>query len=179
MLRLSDDALIEALLVVEGGFVNDHVDLGGATNFGITQVTLGEFRHLGRPATAEEVKNMPVEEAKMIYGQKYIEGPGFDSIAWDKLRALVVDMFVNHGPRGATLLFQKALGLPGDGILGPRTLAAISTPASQSTEKSQSVFDAILAERIRFYGRIITHDPTQSKFAAGWLDRAADFLSPN
>src|SRR5712672_1934263 len=113
MLRAEDRTILESVLGTEGGFVNDPLDPGGPTNFGVTAATLGDYRHLGRPATADEVQALTRDEALTILGQRYIEAPGFEDIGWIKLRHLVVDMWINHGPRKATLLIQKALKLPG------------------------------------------------------------------
>lgn len=178
-LRAEDRAILIAVLGTEGGFDNNPADRGGATNFGVTAETLGDWRHLGRPATVEEVRALTQAEALDILGGRYIEAPGFEDIPWPKLRHLVVDMWVNHGPRNATLIIQHALKLPGDGILGPNTLGKLKEGASMGLGVNQKAFDAILAERIRFYSRVLANDVTQVRFAKGWLDRAADFISPN
>lgn len=178
MIRESDKIIINKILQAEGGFVNNPNDKGGPTNYGITAQTLGEWRHLGRDATVEEVKALTRDEAVRILGQRYIEGPGLDQIANDKLRGLIVDMWVNHGPRGATLIIQKALKLPGDGILGPKTLGELSGRTFNNYDPF-AIFNTILAERWRFYSRHVKTNPTQIEFIVGWADRAADFLSPN
>lgn len=162
--------IIEKILQREGGFVDDPNDKGGATKFGITIETLEDWRH--KSVTATEVMALTKDEAMQIYLNKYILGPGFETIANDQVRYLVIDMWINHGPKRATLLIQKALDLPGDGILGPKTLLKL-----RSCDDGD--FRRILSDRMRFYGRIITKDPTQAKFAAGWLDRCADFLYEN
>lgn len=164
--------MIEHILMTEGGYVNDPNDKGGPTNFGITLETLENWRRR-TDLTAVDVKNLTVDEARLILTQKYVIGPGLNRIEDESLRLLVVDMFINHGDTRATGLIQTALRLVGDGILGPKTLSALN-----GVEQDR-IYDAVLSERIRFYGRIITRDPSQSRFAAGWFDRAADFLSPN
>jgi len=46
-----------------------------------------------------------------------------------RLRALVVDAGVNHGVRRAAKWLQRAAGVEEDGIVGPRTLAAVNVIA--------------------------------------------------
>jgi len=71
------DAILDRIIRREGGYVNHPADRGGATNFGITAQTLGNWRKLGRPATVAEVMALTETEARAIYRQQYIAGPGF------------------------------------------------------------------------------------------------------
>ena len=57
-----------------------------------------------------------------------------------------------------------------DGILGPVSLEAINRLYPNV------LYRQMVAERCRYYGRIITDDPTQAVFAAGWADRIAEFI---
>lgn len=82
------DAILNAVLQFEGGFVNDPRDPGGATNLGVTQATLS--RHLGRKATITEVRNLSRSTAAEIYRKMYwakIYGdalpPGVDALGMD------------------------------------------------------------------------------------------------
>lgn len=167
---MTNQQIVEKILQHEGGFVNDPNDKGGATKFGITLDTLSDWKH--KEVTTADIQALTKDEAVQIYLSKYIYGPGFDTIPDDKVRYLVVDMWVHHGPRRATLIIQKSLGLPGDGILGPKTLSYLRS-------FDISIFSKVLSNRMRFYGTLITKDPTQAKFAAGWLDRCADFIYEN
>lgn len=168
---MTNNDIINKILEDEGGYVNHPNDKGGPTNFGITLQTLSEWRH--QEQTEDDVKNLSKEEAIIILYQKYLTAPGFIAIPYWDLKYLVVDMWVNHGPKNATLIIQRALGLPGDGIMGKHTLQSIVEQATVDT------FRKVLAERIRFYGRIIKKNPDQAVFAAGWMDRVADFLWEN
>ena len=39
-----------------------------------------------------------------------------------------------------------------------------------------AIYVMMIAERCRFYGRVITRRPSQAVFAAGWANRIAEFI---
>jgi len=162
------DFLIAEILRREGGFVDHPDDRGGATNHGITQDALMQWR--GRPVTVEEVHNLTEEEASDIYIARYVIAPGFDGIEHGPLTMLVVDCGVNHGPARASRWLQGAAGVTVDGMVGPVTLEAVNS------QDGAVLYRAVLAERSRFYGRLIARDPSQAVFAAGWANRLAEFI---
>ena len=165
---MTDDEIITEIIEREGGFVNAAADRGKATKYGITQATLADY--LGRPVTVAEVEALSESVARDIYRRRYILRPGFDAIADDALRAAVVDCAVNHGPLQATKFLQHALGVLPDGRIGPDTLAALSNSDPHRTRTY------LVAERARFYGKILGLRPEQSVFAAGWMNRLAGFI---
>ncbi|RMG56321.1 MAG: hypothetical protein D6717_06800 [Gammaproteobacteria bacterium] len=152
----------------EGGFVFHPADRGGATNYGITQQTLAEFR--GHPVTVNDVRALSEDEARSIYLQRYIQEPGFDQIADAPLLGLVVDCAVNHGPDRAARWLQEAAGVAVDGVVGPVTLAAVNGG------DGKALYRKVLARRCRFYGALIARDPRQAAFAAGWAVRLSEFI---
>ena len=60
---------LKHVFAMEGGFSNDPSDHGGATNWGITAVTLAHWR--GHSVTAADVRAIPPEEARAIYHANY------------------------------------------------------------------------------------------------------------
>lgn len=163
-------AIIDRIIQREGGYGNDAVDRGGATKFGVTALTLGAWRKLGRPATPEEVKHLSVHEARDIYTAWYVVEPGFTAITDAKLAETVIDAAVNLGPRTATRQLQTALGVSADGRWGPVTEAAVSAC------DSAAINTALVKSRCLHYGRIVQADPAQAKFLPGWLSRALELL---
>jgi len=160
--------LIDDILRREGGFVDHEDDRGGATNYGITQDTLARRR--GHPVSVEDVRNLTRSEAIEIYAALYVLEPNFDKIKHDDLAALVVDCGVNHGTARAARWLQAAANVTVDGIVGPVTLAAVNS------QDGKALYRAVLAERCRFYGQLITRDTSQAAFAAGWANRVAEFI---
>ncbi|NIX76907.1 glycoside hydrolase family 108 protein [Microvirga terricola] len=119
--RTSFDEALAVVLTHEGGFVQHRLDPGGATNFGITRETLSRAR--GCPASVEDVRDLAQAEAGAIYRRFY----------WDVIRGeelplgialAVFDAAVNSGPGRAVRLFQEALAVPVDGLIGPLTVKA-------------------------------------------------------
>ena len=165
---MTDEAIIDGILKREGGFVNHPADRGGPTKFGITQATLASY--WGHPATMSDVQALDEATARQIYRSRFITGPGFHTIHDDALRSLVVDMSVNHGPGKATRMLQEVLGVEVDGTFGPQTAAALVAADPFKIRVK------LTADRVRFYGHLISLDPSQAIFAAGWCNRAAEFV---
>jgi len=171
---------LDGVLAREGGFVDIPEDRGGPTNHGITAATLGDWRNLHRPATAEEVRALPLYEARDILRFRYYELSGADTLlaAPDALE-LVLDSAVQHGPKQAARFLQRAVGVKDDGIVGPVTRRAVRAVFSDR------LYYRVLAERVRFLGRWITNDTTDAdrdgvtdtaELAAGLLARMAGFI---
>ena len=166
----------------EGGFVDHPADRGGPTHFGITSATLGDWRGLGRPASREEVKALTEREARQIYTKRYLTDTRIGEIRNAKLRDLLLDCAVHHGPRRAAVWLQEAVGVTADGKVGPKTLAAVAETGRRGEgrrgegRRRRPLHATILAKRLVFLGELITKDPKQAVFAKGWMVRVAEFL---
>ncbi|GER00940.1 hypothetical protein JCM17845_15630 [Iodidimonas gelatinilytica] len=166
---MSLDEIIDGIIDREGGFVNDPLDHGGATNMGITLRTLANARGVDA-VTESDVRALGREEARTIYRKSYIASPGFDRLPGG-LQEPVVDMGVLFGPHRAAKALQAALCLAGycladDGIIGPQTLAAA---------KDANVYDLkqlLMIERLALHVERIRQEPDQARFALGWVNRA-------
>jgi lysozyme family protein len=166
---LTLDALITALILREGGYVNHTHDRGGPTNMGITLRTLSRWR--GYPCTAEDVENLQEEEARAIYEGEYWIQPRFNTL---ELSPVIIDMVfdsgVHHGAPKAIKLLQTAIGVRADGHIGPVTRDAallIDGPTLAAR---------FMGERVEYIGKIITNDPSQADFAHGWAARMSEFI---
>jgi lysozyme family protein len=152
------DRCLAEVLRLEGGYVDDPRDPGGATRFGVTRAVLSEA--IGRDASAEDVAALTEEEAAAIYRSRY----------WAPTRCaelpagvdlVVFDSAVNMGPGTSARLLQAALGVTTDGVVGPRTLAAVSIrPAAD-------VIRAVSELRRQRYRALANF----SVFGRGWLSR--------
>lgn len=174
MPKTTFEDIIDVVLSHEGGFVNDPDDRGGATNLGVTQATLSQFRE--NDVTQEDVENLTVEEAKECYLEMFWK-PSMAGKLPDEVRHLYFDMVVNHGQGNAVKILQMACKGQGDdidvdGAIGPSTIKA----ASDITEWE------LLVERTGFYWNLVFDGSryqkrnSQAKFIRGWLRRAFSFL---
>lgn len=176
----SDADIVLSIIRREGGdtFTNRPEDKGGPTKFGITAATLSGA--LGKTATVEDVRNLTYLDAVKILTERYIVAPGFGKLRDMRLRDLLADCGVLHGPSRAGRWLQEALNARGlvqvkvDGVLGPVTVEmANDVRAVLDTDR---LFLRICVSRIRFIGRIVEGDPSQAVFVEGWLARATEFL---
>ena len=111
------------------------------------------------------MRKLPKSLAKQITEQSYykaVKGDQLDRlIAWQ-----LTDAAYNHGKRQAVKFLQRAVGASADGLIGPRTLAAVA-----AMDKNDVVF-LFNAERIEFYTRL----RTWQTFGRGWARRVAGNL---
>lgn len=159
------DQAFEHVIVAEGGdkYTNDPFDHGGPTKYGITQATLSAFR--GKPVSESDVKNLTEQEAKMIYRSKYWNPLACDNIKSQIIATILFDQGVNKGITAAAKNIQEAVGVKVDGMIGPKTLAAINSKLDRETAFR---FICISQEG---YARIVQKDHTQARFLVGWLRR--------
>lgn len=149
------DEAFERLIGHEGGYVNHPADPGGETKFGITK----------RTYPGEDIKGMTLDRAKAIYRRDFWGPAGCDSVP-DGVRFDLFDAAVNSGVKTAVKLLQRAAGIDADGVIGPRTMQAISsTPGPRLVA--------------RFNGHrlaMMTDLSTWASFGKGWARRVATNL---
>lgn len=151
----------------EGGLADQPNDRGGLTKYGITFDTFKRLRPL---ATADDLKNLDKDDAIDLLTEEYALKPGFGKIQNDAVRFALIDFAINSGPVTAIRALQKAVGVTVDGVIGRDTLDTINH------FEVVSLLRLVVSQRLRYLGRLITNDPRQSAFAAGWLNRVATIL---
>ncbi|WP_354122439.1 glycosyl hydrolase 108 family protein [Bradyrhizobium sp. LA6.8] len=115
----------------EGGYTNDPVDPGGATNWGITIIDARKYWKAD--ASPSDVKNMPKSAAADIYRKHYA-----NPMRYDELPAgfdySVLDAAINSGVGRAPVWAGKALGVTAKSIndvIGPANAAPDKVAAIQ------------------------------------------------
>lgn len=163
------DKMIEDVMAREGGYVDHPHDKGGATNFGVTAATLGAYRGYSVPADSIEVKALTYAEAKKILTERFVVFPGLEAKS-AVLQELIVDFAIHSGPMRAIKFTQQCLNVKPDGVIGAETRAALIAcdPAK--------VYRRLLAARARLIASILQSKPDQRVFAAGWINRIAEFI---
>lgn len=87
----------------------------------------------------------------------------------DSLADVVIDFAVNAGHSVAIAKLQQALRVKADGLIGPETAAAIMVC------DRLAMAGAVLADKVRFRGQIVTGNPAKfARYAHGWANRDAD-----
>lgn len=170
--------MIEGILRHEGGYVDDPDDRGGATNYGITIGTYS--KHIGKPATKEQIRDLDIAVAYEIYEKEYYLSPKINRLV-QCIQPQVFDMCVNSGSRNAIKILQRVSNnlltqgtpLVVDGIVGKQTTQAC---IYLNVILPDHVFNnALVDERMLFYARIVVNDSSQVKFLKGWFNRAESF----
>lgn len=158
--------LIPFILQWEGGFVNDPDDLGGATNMGVTIETYEAYcRKKGYPRpTIERLKNLNKDEWAEIFKTLYWDRWKADGINNQAVANILVDWVWASGVHGIKRP-QKLLGVVADGLVGPKTIAAINAA------DPRKLFDAIKADRAKFIDEICKARPKNEKYRKGWMNR--------
>lgn len=149
------DILIERVLDIEAGYVNNPADPGGETKWGISKRS---FPHLN-------IEELTREDAIAIYRRDFwivIDGDRFrPGVAFQLL-----DFAVNSGIQTALRKLQRAAGVADDGHVGPITRAALA--AMSETD----LILRFLAERLDFMTSLINW-PSAGR---GWARRIAKDL---
>jgi len=161
--------LIPFLLKWEGGFVNDPVDLGGATNKGITIKTFISYRKAinGPSPTIKDLKNIPDEEWTSVLKMFFWDKWKADDIKSQSLANILVDWVWASGVYGIKIP-QRMLGVQQDGIVGPKTIEALNK------EIPYIFWLSLMEERKDFVDNIVKNNPSQIRFKQGWLNRIND-----
>lgn len=159
MAEIDFDTAFTTLLRHEGGYSDHPDDAGGKTRFGITEAVAREAGYRG------DMRELPIDIAKRIYRERYWDAVRADELP-EAIRYAVFDAAVNSGPRQAIRWLQRAVGVTDDGIIGPKTLAAVRAA------DPERVLRMVLAARLRF----MTGLPNWPAFGRGWARRIADVM---
>jgi len=128
----------------------------------------------GEP-TEEQLKRLSIlmcnntnalQEVKKIYRSEYWNRAKLYDVNSQKIAEEIFVFGVNAGIDRAIKLAQKIVGVKPDGIVGPRTLAALN---GYNDKLFDIVFDAGEAE---YYESLVRAKEKFARFEDGWLNRA-------
>ena len=172
----SKQEIIDDILRVEGGYVNDPADSGGATNFGITEDVARAFGYTG------DMRDLTRDQAFDIYARRY-----WDAVRGDDLAALspavafeVVDTGVNMGPARAVSFLQRALtvfnvggrlydDMKVDGLAGPVTVNALEDYLAARSEAA--LLKALNCLQGAAYIELAERREKDERFVYGWIQQ--------
>ena len=171
------DKAFHKLMEVEGGYVNHPSDLGGPTNFGITQVTARDYGYY------KDMKELPESLACTIYRDRYWVSQMLDRIC-DLAPDLSHEMFdtaVNMGVFWAGIFLQQVLNslnkkeilwhdIKEDGDVGNKTIEAlISLISKRGEEGVQVLLKGMNCLQGARYIQISRARQANEDFTYGWL----------
>lgn len=164
-------------LGIEGDYVNDPRDSGGATRYGITEKKARAWGFTG------PMSELPLDLAKRIYKADY-----WDIIRLDEVAAMApsvaLEMFdtgVNCGISVPVKFLQRALNilnlqgqlfpdLEVDGIIGQNTLSALRAYVDRRGRLGvQVMVEALNCLQGAFYTDLAERRPKDEAFTFGWF----------
>jgi len=173
--------ILGGVYAVEGGYVNDPHDPGGATNYGVTEGVArqagyhGDMRrfpkHCDGPATAC---------ADGVYFRSYIVAPGYLPLVEVEpaIAGEMVDTAVNMGPARPNRWFRATMNrlastrLPNSpAALGPDDINAYRMVQAKLgvTPACVATLDALDRQQEAEYRRLVRVSPSLGRFLKGWL----------
>ena len=159
------EALDKAYLrAAKKGFANDPDDRGGATMVGVTIGTYRSYcRYKGwKTPSVNDLKNLPYKVWRdIVYTFFWSKWKG-DMIEDQATANMIIDWVWASG--AATIKkVQAMLGVTADGIVGPKTIAAVNT--------QKDIRDRVYQARKAHFEAIVRKNPSQKKFLKGWMNR--------
>ncbi|MHB0978394.1 MAG: glycoside hydrolase family 108 protein [Minisyncoccota bacterium] len=141
---------LKLILQEEGGYVNDPIDPGKETKYGISKRQYPDL----------DIKNLTLAQAIAVYERDYWIPIKGDELPWP-ICLYVFDSAVNQGVQAAVGLLQKTLGIKRDGIMGPITVATANKYATVN------VAALYLADRALRY----IDTKNFERYGRGWMKR--------
>lgn len=179
--------LADEIVAREGGFANDPDDPGGPTKHGVTLATLRgaglDVNGDGRIDVAD-VRALNRDQAANLFIERYFLRPHLDLLPVE-LQPAVFDMQVNAGATAVKIL-QRLLRAEGadlidDGVIGPKTLAAVRSAAQRFG--AVALAEAYAIARRDYYYALAEARVSSRKYVrrkdggkGGWILRAEQFL---
>ena len=169
------EILAPFILKWEGGFVNDPLDKGGATNKG---VTLAVWKAQGYDKNGDgkidvaDLKLLSTNDATNILKKNYWDRWKADQIKSQAIANTVVDWVWGSGAWGIKIP-QRILGVKDDGLVGSKTLQALNN------QDPKKFLEKLYLARFDFLDGIVASNPSQKRFIKGWKNRMNDLILHN
>lgn len=171
-------AVVGGVFAIEGGYVNDPNDAGGATNHGITEQVARQNGYAG------PMQSLPKGMAQEIYVTSYIEQPKFDRVlaVSPAVGTKLVDAGVNAGPGRASRWLQQSLNdlsragrdyppIKVDGAIGRNTLNAYAALEKRRgrVKACELTLKLLDGYQTAHYAQL-AQGAANASFIVGWLD---------
>ena len=171
----SVEKLAPFVLEHEGGFVNDPLDRGGATNKGVT-IAVWKAQGYDKDGDGDidvaDLKLITEADAIMIMKKNYWDRWKADQIKNQAIANTLVDWVWGSGAWGIKIP-QRILGVKDDGVVGIKTLEAINK------QNPNKFIEKLYLARFNFLDGIVASNPSQKRFIKGWKNRMNDLIKYN
>lgn len=158
------EKLVPIVKMLEGKFAGN-IDGQICTMEGITLATYRSY--FGKSKTCNDLKNITDNQWNTIFINGFWNHWLADKINNQSVANLLVDWVWTSGINGIKYP-QEILGVSVDGIVGPKTLAAINDYPNQ-----EELFNKLWEHRKKYFESIAKGG--KSKFLKGWLNRLNAF----
>ena len=170
--------LIASIFAVEGGFVDNPADPGGATNHGVTERVARADGYTG------DMRMLPKARATDIIKRNYIVKPGYLPLVAADVHVAheVIDSGYNAGPSRSTRWLQESLNhlnnrgrdyrdIAEDGLMGPGTMAAVEALQRRRGKAlaCQLLVKLMDAKQAQHYARLAAANDKFETFMVGWV----------
>lgn len=173
LLQFYGEAFTRAFLLTmdfEGGWSNHPSDRGGKTKFGVTQATLDH--HNRQRDDKLSLRALTIKQAADVYYHEF-----WLAMRIDKLPLMVQGLMFDWGVHSgffAIRSMQRHLKLKPDGVVGPRTRAAVVSEMRVNGPKY--LRRSLAIRRMKHLCRLVRRDRKQGDFIVGWFDRVSYWL---
>lgn len=168
---------LENILILEGGYVDNPKDKGGATNWGITEATARKHGFLN------DMRDLTRSEAYAILEEDYWIKPGFKDVAnlSESIAFELCDAAVNIGQHHPVLWLQRWLNVLNreersyqdivvDGKIGPYTMATLQYYLTVRGEEGEEVLvKALNCSQGAWYLSLAEKNQQHEEFIYGWM----------
>lgn len=135
----------DLVIVNEGGYVDNKLDPGGATNWGCTQAVWEGY--IGHKVSVDDMKALTKEDVKPLYKKRYWDAIHGDAIP-SGLDYCLFDCAINSGVNRSAKIIQEIVGVFADGAIGNNTVSAITqlnpvTAINEFCDKRQAFLESL------------------------------------
>lgn len=148
------------------GWSHDPRDAGGATMCGLTLKTYTAWcRSMGYQVPSEQdLRQVPFANWKAVFKNNFWDFCRASEISSPEIAYIIVDWVWGSGPKVIRII-QKILHTKPDGVIGPKTLAAINA------RQPLGLWKLIYQERLCYIIAISPDGSKNSVFRRGWISR--------
>lgn len=161
---------LEVTMAFEGGWSNHPSDRGGKTKYGVTESALGAYNV--RTFSGLRVETLTRTQAADVYHVMYWREMRIANLP-GPVQGFMFDWSV-HAGFFAIRSMQRHFKLKPDGVVGPRTRAAVASAIV--TWGSAYVVRALAIRRMKHLCRLVRRYREQGEFLAGWWTRVSHWL---